>query len=346
MEKIKIFVIGNGFDLQHNLPTRYSDFLNFCNVFLLAKKEEFSKISKEEFDRNCEFKMDNPSLYQEFMFLMDCYWVNYFIVNRANIGDKWLNFETEIETVVKRLMSDREKEKRNSSSVTPLSSNVRIKFMLPDLKTYSAVFEYLSKELKRLERALEIYLSYEVPKRRDIERRMSLFANLKPDKLLSFNYTSTYFDYYCPTREIEYAFVHGAADHNGTIDNCNLVIGYDDHYFDNNAVLELVPFEKYYQRIVNRTGADYIKWINELDKNAREKQKEIYFYGHSMSPADGDIIKTLMCCPRAKTTIFYRKGHEEERAEMIKNLAIVLTPEELIKRTGEHGGTITFEAIE
>ena len=28
-----ILVIGNGFDLAHNLPTRYEDFLNFLHIF-------------------------------------------------------------------------------------------------------------------------------------------------------------------------------------------------------------------------------------------------------------------------------------------------------------------------
>ena len=28
---ITVLILGNGFDLAHGLPTRYSDFLNFCN---------------------------------------------------------------------------------------------------------------------------------------------------------------------------------------------------------------------------------------------------------------------------------------------------------------------------
>ena len=29
---MNILVIGNGFDLAHGLPTKYTDFLYFCNV--------------------------------------------------------------------------------------------------------------------------------------------------------------------------------------------------------------------------------------------------------------------------------------------------------------------------
>ena len=31
---MKILVLGNGFDIDHNLPTGYMDFLNFCNYVL------------------------------------------------------------------------------------------------------------------------------------------------------------------------------------------------------------------------------------------------------------------------------------------------------------------------
>lgn len=31
---MKILVLGNGFDLDHNLPTSYMDFLHFCNYVL------------------------------------------------------------------------------------------------------------------------------------------------------------------------------------------------------------------------------------------------------------------------------------------------------------------------
>ena len=31
---MKILVLGNGFDLDHDLPTSYYDFMNFCNKVL------------------------------------------------------------------------------------------------------------------------------------------------------------------------------------------------------------------------------------------------------------------------------------------------------------------------
>ena len=35
----KILVIGNGFDLAHGLPTKYTDFLDFSELFIADERE-------------------------------------------------------------------------------------------------------------------------------------------------------------------------------------------------------------------------------------------------------------------------------------------------------------------
>lgn len=34
---MKILIIGNGFDLAHGLPTKYTDFLQICSIVKTAK---------------------------------------------------------------------------------------------------------------------------------------------------------------------------------------------------------------------------------------------------------------------------------------------------------------------
>lgn len=127
---------------------------------------------------------------------------------------------------------------------------------------------------------------------------------------------------------------------------CNLVLGFDDHYFDSaDTIQALIPFEKYYQRIVYRNSNEYFNWIDAKDKYGNDEEKEVHFYGHSMSPADGDIIRLLIEGENTKTKIYYRKDHEEDRASMIKNLAIILTPNGLIKRMGGRNPTIELISI-
>ncbi|MDR2198254.1 MAG: bacteriophage abortive infection AbiH family protein [Deltaproteobacteria bacterium] len=52
-----IFILGNGFDLAHGLPTRYIDFLEYCkhvknntnNLHLENLEDEFNEILKNNF---------------------------------------------------------------------------------------------------------------------------------------------------------------------------------------------------------------------------------------------------------------------------------------------------------
>ena len=43
---MKILVLGNGFDIDHDLPTGYIDFLNFCNCVLDVDNPESTYYSK------------------------------------------------------------------------------------------------------------------------------------------------------------------------------------------------------------------------------------------------------------------------------------------------------------
>jgi hypothetical protein len=42
-ERMKILVIGNGFDLAHGLPTRYDDFMNFLEYCHSVVDNDFKK---------------------------------------------------------------------------------------------------------------------------------------------------------------------------------------------------------------------------------------------------------------------------------------------------------------
>ena len=84
--------------------------------------------------------------------------------------------------------------------------------------------------------------------------------------------------------------------------------------------------EKYYQRIVKNSDSRYLEWIDEM-KN--EKDNKVYIYGHSLGETDGDVLTEFILADNCETTIFYY--NEFDRAEKIKNLAIILKPNNLIR---------------
>lgn len=47
---MKVLVIGNGFDLEHGLPTKYKDFLDFIKIINnIFENDWFNKDGKEYF---------------------------------------------------------------------------------------------------------------------------------------------------------------------------------------------------------------------------------------------------------------------------------------------------------
>lgn len=87
---MQILMIGNGFDIEHKLPTQYKDFLQFTEEFLKIyasgkRKEEIEKIGdadrKRFFEKifsDCDGKLRenlNNNLKQNL-------WINYFIIKK------------------------------------------------------------------------------------------------------------------------------------------------------------------------------------------------------------------------------------------------------------------------
>ena len=110
---MNILVIGNGFDLAHDLPTKYTDFLCFIKVIM----EIFDKFSSEnsEIDWgeiNSQIRkqiwkdMGNvrDNLYSKEAMWKDLiwnnFWIDYFQQNSMYQKENWIDFESEISKVI------------------------------------------------------------------------------------------------------------------------------------------------------------------------------------------------------------------------------------------------------
>lgn len=112
---MNILVIGNGFDLEHNLPTTYGDFLKFIKIIKKIgegkynKPEELENLSQfndkvREYLRNKDlFKSETRNKHiQEMMDLLEKnVWIEYFIKRNNYSGKGWIDFESEISDVIK-----------------------------------------------------------------------------------------------------------------------------------------------------------------------------------------------------------------------------------------------------
>lgn len=355
---MNILVIGNGFDLAHQLPTRYSDFLGFANAFKTGDNIVFASFIDEIKNNRCELCAEIEGLIENNMLL------NHFLeiyLERCKAGrDGWIDFERELSTIVQNLDKAKqcvERKYLSSGEAVLLDKTdvLNLEWMISDIRTHHFTplfFDYkadqIYEEMKRLTRLLEIYL-HEYVQSKPRESMLPDIKDLKTkiDHVLSFNYTDTYREYYDPDGNAKYCFIHGKAKESN-IETCNLVLGIDEYLSsdrkdDDN---QFPWFKKFFQRIYKETGSEYIDWINavKISKEALKKAKlpptNIYIYGHSLDVTDKDVLVDLILMENSVTHIFY---HERgEMAKQITNLIKVIGEDKLIEKTGGKERTLRF----
>lgn len=118
-----ILVIGNGFDLAHKLPTKYSDFLLWIvgeyNYFYMLKEEKAQIVNSiESISLKIPDGMKGTIISQRvnnyqgeiWKCIDDNIWFEYFISiykDRERTGkDGWIDFESEISKVIQSLDND------------------------------------------------------------------------------------------------------------------------------------------------------------------------------------------------------------------------------------------------
>lgn len=367
---MNVLVIGNGFDLAHGLPTRYMDFLEFIEKY----KEYYddSLIDSDFTNITVYFKnlKENRSdIYNEINNLInENRWIHHFLMlkdkNLLENKQTWIDFESEISKVVKVFETVKKRFNNNSYSEFNvvrlndyefeilhyvLEDGIELSvmdciFTLGQIEAYIKKLEY---DLERLIRSLEIYLNHYVKLNySNALNKIDFINKLKVDYVLTFNYTSTYECVY-DTSKVKFDYIHGKANVEHDLSACNLVLGIDEYLNtdERNKNVEFIRFKKFYQRIYKGTGCLYKDWISfyleQKVKNYNSQRKlNLYFIGHSLDVTDKDILKELILCEGANTTIYYH--NQEALGRMITNLVKVIGEDELIRRTGGSNASIKF----
>lgn len=360
---MNILVIGNGFDLAHNLPTKYSNFLDFVKTVKESNESEYTLFVEK-------IKNDDIKLYSEIQNLINQnVLLDYFLSiyeERCREGKEgWIDFESEISFIVQKLdeakqyISSQVKGPNDAVElrrdlfeylrpiiVTNDKGDDRLKKYVywPELLDYQA--QILLKELNKITRLLEIYLN-EYVENINCEYRLQDFEGIVINSVLSFNYTDTYKKYYEDRRKTNYCYIHGESKESD-VETCNLVLGIDEYLTperkDNDN--QFVWFKKFYQRIYKGTSSEYLDWIKNLEdyynsyKDFEIDRNNIFIYGHSLDVTDKDVLSKLLLMENTITHIFYRD--RKDLANKINNLVKVIGEDNLIKMTGGTDRTIKF----
>lgn len=401
---MRVLVVGNGFDLAHYLPTKYTDFLkvaesaqkdfiqnddddvateqqnkkrkgllgqSISNKNLLQKAimsvvikfrdyfinhisgewksgnipkpgtidhDELTNRILQLFDKKTE-ELNPYNLAWKSLLLEKNIWLQYFLERYDDVKERdgWIDFEAEIGKIIK----DIEKRAGNRKDVQELYEKPLHGIgLLPE--EFEKIYDRNKKEifrnqsikdleerLKEFALALEFYLIildhifdvYEgFPK-----VRYPVVSNGAFDKLLSFNYTHTYEQYYRDGASLgdnDKEYIHGECRKN------NLILGIDDGLSEGEKDEKKLckAFKKCFQRDFYGTGMKYKEWFSSTKDKC-----EVFIFGHSLDVTDKDVLAYIIKHAK-KVTVFYRD--ENSHRKQTTNLVKILGQDNLIKWTG------------
>lgn len=354
-----ILILGNGFDLAMGRKTSYKDFLEFADKLFVERDDQLDEFLKKH---QIDIEKYRNNLY-----------IQYINENKSTLGENWSNLEIMISQLAEaidffKLNSDKlykkngdlypiyvdrfhkmMNEEDNSTSkifIGTIFSELYFKsgwYMLERGLAISELNNLFINHLELLTELLEIYLSYrdyidfEVAPIIPSKTVLDAIDEISEASVISFNYTHTPNKLYKIHLEKTH-FIHGEIDLKRQKHKINtMVFGIEDKWDDVNS--DLIPYQKYYQRIVKETGVKYEDFFNPRreELHIELNKKNIIVFGHSVDPLDKEIFQncfTLTNNNRYNYRFIFTYYNESAKRSIVKNLAIILGKDKLVKFTG------------
>lgn len=380
---MNILVIGNGFDLAHGLPTKYTDFLKW-----VKKYQQFYSYASRK--RTASYKEVEEQLLHYFneLFYMESkkkicdeiyrlinenIWIEYFLQNPMYQKENWIDFESEISAVIRSVENNMQGD--IEGYVTNLDNSFLSKKYIDstldfgagkiEYKKFSELRDILLNDLNRLIRAFEIYLCDYVANLKIMKNSPDI-QELRIHHMLSFNYTGSYSKLYSFAKTVSviedpFDYIHGKADINNSIETNNMVLGIDEYLSKKrkDKDIEFIAFKKYYQRIYKETGCHYKNWIDTI-KEGQQDIEELKKQYPVQIPLEKFTRKHNLYIFGHSLDITDRDilrdlilndnvyttifyPDKKELGKKIANLVKVIGQDELIRRTGGNTKTIEFK---
>ena len=354
----KILILGNGFDLAHSLPTRYSNFLDFCYDAIFPKGNTIYEAFDKVFLDNIIKQLGSAENFMEKIFCFTNYikeniWYTYLNALYKGdylIGENWIDFESEIKYIIETI------DRYNKTSVysyknivSEMNNNListdkfqkfnELLICSPysfEGKPFKDLRKMLYNDLEKLILALEIYLSFveAIPIR---SKSPNIFDDY--DCIINFNYTNTYQRVYGECDDQFY--IHGEINN----DPNNMVLGIDEYWSeeerDNHTNFTI--FKKFAQRIQKRTGIKSYEWIDEIltDYDENDSISEVFVFGHSLDVTDKDILCDYLKSEATSVTIYCKD--KETEGEYIANAIKIIGEKRLLEKVNQNPSKLKFE---
>lgn len=369
---MNIFIVGNGFDLAHGLPTTYSDFLEFLfivdkhsknyeffqqtlnNTYKISKNNIFKQILDAFFNENSENYQ--KQFYQELTQLTSQtnLWIDYFLDIRNKMhGKNWIDLESVIANAIQwvdlslQIVSDCS----SSSDLYPVplkelvDQKVQIhRFTEDDKDKY---IHLLETDLNNFTRCLELYLLFTrlistskifnkliPPTKSGSRKKYNSNNTTQTNELISIDAILN-FNY---TDFLQRLYCNNISKKrichiHGKLEHKNIILGIDE-YLSNEDRSRNVKCIRFKKY--------FQRILKETDNNFvhwlnTKGEHHLHIIGHSLDVTDHDILRKLITKDCVTTTIYYH--NEEAHAKLIANMVIMLDQENVVTRVN-HGRLI------
>lgn len=280
---MKLFIIGNGFDLAHNLPTRYLDYKHF-----LYNQPNLSDFLRE-FEKAYGLSTTN-----------DIWWKDF----ESNLGKGWY-FEDEFENMAYSVIEDMVDE--DGEPMPDVESALDIHF-----EPYYSFMKKLNETVLMWAQSIDLHKTKKITNK--IANRDSLF--------FTFNYTLTLeerykidckkvFHVHGSSSESFVVMGHGNAD---AINKLSRNAEKSEYKFEKNWAVVQFCLYKFYKSTYKDTKS--IIKSNENIFNQYKDVKEVYVYGHSMGDVDKPYFMEIKrhISPDANWFIYILNSKDEKKS--------------------------------
>lgn len=329
----KVLVIGNGFDLYHKLPTRYTDFLLFVNHWedfknryadasievddadmLEISRTEYGALNEKSIEDFAKYKraycMENIEKFDKACLNK---WVIYFneVLEKVNIGKNWIDFEQEIMNALLYvqgyfdILPKIAGTKQVINNVTPVGMHrvLRIFTDKSPLSFAPNIGIILKSDLDDISEKKQELLTF----MKDELDKLNTCLNIYLLEFVSRIDCNMYSEQIKNLDDINllnfnYTYTYKKVYGGNKLRNNHAIHG---DIQENNLVLgipdeafcdttEYIYFKKYFQRIQKRTGSFYREWITAPKYSTLEDvPPEVYIMGHSLAETDRGVLKDI-----------------------------------------------------
>lgn len=272
---MNILIVGNGFDLAHQLKTKYSDFINIID----SRGKQSQLVDPSDCSTKPKLFMPTVELYEKVKKSDIFKYMKSQLMQ--NMG--WIDFENELRTIVDSvcefpvLLTKRSKEYRgNYIPMYVFDGNLDDipPFMHRYLSHHTGHTTWTNRQLVQLNQEInnqisdfvdlfKEYIHWINEEKINTAKHIKFFDSLDIDHLVSFNYTSTYLTLYNSDNHIPFeniCYVHGKT---GADFDDGIVMGIGSDFFEDGKHEEFLRCFKFYQRYKYQTSDVYQKWLKD-----------------------------------------------------------------------------------